>query len=102
MPCVEQSAPRCADAVVANLVGNVIHHDRRRRPPVVHGRKAAVSLLPGRIPNLEFYGRVIELHLLRKECRCGNPKQGRKRGYVGAGGGGGDNQGPGKPEGSLR
>lgn len=56
--------------VASCLVRNVVHHDRRRRPPVVHGRQAAVSLLPGRIPNLEFNGRVIQLHLLRQERRC--------------------------------
>lgn len=52
------------------LVGNIIHHDRGGRPPVIHRRQAAVSLLPGRIPDLELYRRVIELHLLRQERGC--------------------------------
>ena len=55
----------------ARLVRNVVHHDRRRRSPVVHGCQAAVSFLAGRIPNLELDSRVIQLHLLRQECRCG-------------------------------
>lgn len=71
--CETQTGMGCANGVMSYLVGNVIHHNRRRRPPVVHGRKATVSLLPGRIPNLKFYSRVIELHFLRQECRCGKP-----------------------------
>ena len=61
------------------LIGNVVHNDRGGCPPVIHGRQAAVSLLPGRIPYLELHRRLIELHLLRQERGWVGPIRARRQ-----------------------
>lgn len=44
----------------AHLVGDVVDHDGRLRPPVVHGGQAVVPLLAGRVPDLKLHRCVVQ------------------------------------------
>ena len=52
------------------LVRDIVYDDGCCRPAIVHGGQAAIPLLPSRVPNLEFYSRVIEGYRLRQERRA--------------------------------